>query len=98
MRNILLEPVSGVCSNPHDTRNCSQRGNSKCPACKGKHTIFDRKCKFHPKHVPEKPKFGPTLPPAMAKEKLAMERRAKEKATEERRKGQGEADESMVDA
>jgi len=60
--------------------------------------MVDRKCKFHPKHVPEKPKFGPTLPPAMAKEKLAKEKRAREKAIEERRKEQREADENMVDA
>jgi hypothetical protein len=41
---------------------------------------LDRKCRFYPKHVPEKPKFGPTFPPVMAKEKLAKERRAKDKA------------------
>jgi hypothetical protein len=47
-------------------------------------------------NIPEKPKFGPTLPPAMAKEKLARERRAKQKAVEERRE-QGETDENMSD-
>jgi len=70
----------------------------KRPACKEEHPIFDRRCKFHPKHVLEKPKFGPTLPLAIAKEKLAKERRAKEKAIEERRKVQREADKNMVDA
>jgi hypothetical protein len=65
----------------------------RCPACKGEHPIFDRKFRFHPKHTLEKPTFGPILPPAIAREK-----RAKEKAIEERRKGRAEADESMVDA
>jgi hypothetical protein len=88
----------GVCSNPHNTRNCSQRDSPRCPACRGEHPIFNRKCKLHPKHIPEKPKFGPTLPPVMAKEKLARERRAKEKAMEERREEQGEIDENMSDA
>jgi hypothetical protein len=62
------------------------------------HPIFDRKCKFHPKHILEKPKFGPSFPPALAKEKLAKEKRAKDKAMEERRKEQGEVDENMADA
>jgi hypothetical protein len=96
--NCSHQTKCGICSNPHNTRNCSQRDSPRCPACKGDHPIFDRKCKFHPKHAPEKPKFGPTLPPAMAKEKLAKERRIKEKAIEERRKEQREADENMVDA
>ena len=59
--------------------------------------MFDRRCRFHPKHIPEKPKFGPTLPLAMAREKLAEERRAKERAMEQRRKERGEADEDMAD-
>jgi hypothetical protein len=96
--NCTHQKKCGICSNQHDTRNCSQRDSPRCPACKGDHPIFDRKCKFHPKHVLEKPKFGPTLPPAMAKEKLAKERRAKEKALEERRIEEGEADDNMLDA
>jgi hypothetical protein len=56
------------------------------------------KCKFHPKHIPEKQNFGHALPPAMAKEKLAKERRATDMATEEQRKERGEADKDMVDA
>lgn len=67
-------------------------------ACKGEHPIFDRKCRYHPKHTPEKPTFGPTLPPAIAREKLIREKRAKEKAIEERRKEQGEVDQNMADA
>jgi len=55
--------------------------------------VFDRRYRFHPKHVPEKLKFGPALPPAIAKEKLAEERRAKERATEQT----GETDEYMAD-
>jgi hypothetical protein len=70
----------------------------KCPACKEKHPIFDRRCKFHPKYVLEKPKFGPTLPLAMVKEKLAKEKSAKEKALEERRMEEGGADDNIVDA
>jgi len=96
--NCTHQTKCGICSNPHNTRNCSQRDSPKCPACRWDHPIFDRKCRFHPKHVPEKPKFGLTLPPAMAKEKLAKERRAKEKALEERRMEEGEADENMLDA
>jgi hypothetical protein len=75
----------GVRSNPYNTRNCSQRDSPRYPAYRGKHPIFDKKYKLHPKHTPEKPKFSPTLPLAIAKEKLARERRAKEKAIEERR-------------
>ena len=74
------------------------RTSPGCPACEGEHPILDRKCEVHPKHVPEKPKFGPTLPPVMAKEKLAKERRAKEKAIAGRRMEQGETDENMLDA
>ena len=59
--------------------------------------MFDRRCRFHPKHIPEKPKFGPTLPLAMAREKLAEERRAKERAIEQRRKERGEADDDIAD-
>jgi hypothetical protein len=44
--------------------------------------MFDRRCRFHPKHIQEKLKFGPALPLAMAREKLAEERRAKERAIE----------------
>ena len=44
--------------------------------------MFDRRCRFHPKHIPEKPKFGPALPLAIAREKLVEERRAKERAIE----------------
>jgi hypothetical protein len=92
--NCMNKTKCGICSNPHNTGNCSQRDSPRCPACKGEHTIFDKKCKLHPKHIPDKPKFGPTLPPAMAKEKLARERRARQKAVEERR----EQDENTSDA
>jgi hypothetical protein len=106
--NCSHQTKCGICSNPHNTRNCSQKDSPRRPACKGDHPIFDRKCKFHPKHTPEKPKFGPTLPSAMAKEKLSKERRikeraieerrTKERAAEERRKEQVEVDENMSDA
>jgi len=42
--------------------NCSQRNSPRCPMCKRKHPTFDGRCKGHPKHSPEKPKFGPKLP------------------------------------
>jgi hypothetical protein len=96
--NCTHQKKCGICSNPHDTRNCSQRDSPRCPACKGDHPILDRKCKFHPKHVPEKPRFSPTLPPAIAKEKLAKEGRVKEKALEERRIEEREADDNILDA
>jgi hypothetical protein len=95
--NYTNKTECSVCSNPYNTRNCSQRYSPRYPACRGEHPIFDKKCKLHPKHIPEKPKFDPTLPPAMAKAKLAKERRAKQKAVEERRE-QGETDENMSDA
>ena len=95
--NCSHQTKCGICSNPHNTRNCSQRDNPKCPVCKEKHFVFDRRCRFHPKHIPEKPKFGPTLPPAIAREKLAEERRAKERAMEQKKKERGEADEDMAD-
>jgi hypothetical protein len=59
--------------------------------------VFDRRCRFHPKHIPEKLKFSPALPLAMAKEKLAEERRAKERAIEQRRKERREADNDIAD-
>jgi hypothetical protein len=92
----------GICSGPHNTRNCSQRATPKCPACTREHPIFDRSCKFHPLHVAattqpsdagrngkqgngrsskQKPVFGPSLPPSMAKE---------------RRQASVEADETMT--
>ena len=41
----------GICSNPHNTKNCSQRSSPKCPACgQGGHTVFDKRCKLHPRH------------------------------------------------
>jgi hypothetical protein len=92
--NCMSKTKCGICSNPHNTRDCSQRDSPRCLACRGEHPIFDKKCKLHREHIPEKPKFGPILPPAMAKEKLARERRAKQKAVEERR----EQDENMSDA
>jgi hypothetical protein len=92
--NYTNKTTCGIYSNLYNTRNCSQRDSPRYPVYRGEHTIFDKKCKLHLKHVPEKPKFGPTLPPAMAKEKLARERRAKQKAVEERR----EQDENMSDA
>jgi hypothetical protein len=88
--NCTHKTKCGICSNPHNTRNCSQRTTPKCPACRGPHPIFDRKCKFHPRHVTideeqestgdktrsrdegaskQRPTFGPTLPPGMARER-----------------------------
>lgn len=43
----------GICSSEHDTRNCSNRDNPKCPACGDAHTIFDRGCPLHPKSNPK---------------------------------------------
>jgi hypothetical protein len=40
-----------ICSNPHKTRNCSQRATHRRPACTGEYPIFDRKCKCRPMHV-----------------------------------------------
>lgn len=47
--------------------------------------IAGRVCKHHPKHTQEKPTFSPTLPLAIAREKLEREKRANKKASEERR-------------
>ena len=44
--------------------------------------MFDRRCRFHLKHILEKLKFGPTLLLVIAREKLVEERRAKERAIE----------------
>jgi hypothetical protein len=93
--NCTHQTKCGACPNPHNTKNCSQRTSLKCPACKGEHPVFDRKCKFHSECTTadnEKPKFGPSPPPAMAKEKLAKESTAKEKAIEEGREEGGGAD------
>jgi hypothetical protein len=88
---------NSIYSNPYNTRNYSQRDSPRYLAYRGEHPIFNKKCKLHLKHILEKPKFSPTLPLAMAKEKLARERRAKQKVVEERRE-QGETDENMLDA
>ena len=92
----------GICSNPHNTRNCSQRATPKCPACIGEHPIFDRRCKFYPLHVvattqpsnagrigkqgngrgsKQRPVFGPSLPPGMAKERRQVSVEADETMT-----------------
>jgi hypothetical protein len=48
--------------------------------------VFDRKCKFHSKYILEKPTFGRTASPAMAKGELGRKMIVKEKAMEEMRK------------
>jgi hypothetical protein len=89
---LLFTNISdcGICSNPHNTRNCSQRTTPKCPACLGPHPVFDRKRRLHLRHSAmngeletsggitrsrdegasnQRPTFGPTLPPGMARER-----------------------------
>jgi hypothetical protein len=51
LTNCTHKTKCGICSNPHNTRNCSQRTTPKCPACLGPHPIFDRKCRLHPRHI-----------------------------------------------
>jgi hypothetical protein len=41
----------GICSEKHQTRECSNRGSPKCPACTGPHPIYDRRCIRHPRHI-----------------------------------------------
>lgn len=41
----------GICAGPHQTRECNNRDNPKCPACGDAHTIFDRSCPFHPRNT-----------------------------------------------
>jgi hypothetical protein len=81
--NCTNKTKCGICSNPHNIRNCSQRTTPKCPACLGPHPIFNRKCRFHLRHITtdgeqestgkgaskQRPTFGPTLPPGMARER-----------------------------
>ena len=41
----------GRCSGPHNTRECTNQDRLLCPACSGNHTVFDRKCTLHPRHI-----------------------------------------------
>jgi hypothetical protein len=41
----------GICSNPHNTRNCSQRTTPKYLVYLGPHPIFARKYRFHLRHI-----------------------------------------------
>ena len=41
----------GICSEKHQTRDCTNRARPKCPACAGPHPIFDRRCIRHPWHI-----------------------------------------------
>jgi hypothetical protein len=41
----------GICSEKHQTRDCTNRDKPKCPACTGPHPIFDRRCIRHPRHI-----------------------------------------------
>lgn len=41
----------GICTGSHNTRECTNQGRPRCPACSGSHTVFDRKCTLHPRHI-----------------------------------------------
>jgi hypothetical protein len=40
----------GHCLGDHQSRECMNRDNPKCPACNGAHSIMDRRCVANPNH------------------------------------------------
>lgn len=40
----------GHCSGDHQSRDCMNKNNPKCPACNGPHSIMDRRCVANPRH------------------------------------------------
>lgn len=60
--NCRRKPKCGVCSQEHATRACTNHDDPHCPVCAGKHTVFDRACPLHPRHV-KSPAKKATLPP-----------------------------------
>jgi hypothetical protein len=48
----------GICSEKHQTRDCTNRDRPKCPACTGPHPIFDRRCIRHPRHIEKEARKG----------------------------------------
>jgi hypothetical protein len=51
--NCSSETKCGVCSGTHNTKKCNRTFYHKCPACgKVGHTVFDKKCRLHPKQSP----------------------------------------------
>lgn len=49
--NCSRKVCCGKCSGNHNTRNCDDQRPAKCPACTGAHTIFEKKCPQHPRHM-----------------------------------------------
>jgi hypothetical protein len=39
----------GHCSGDHQSRDCINKNNPKCPACNGPHSIMDRRCVANPR-------------------------------------------------
>jgi hypothetical protein len=44
----------GHCSGNHQSRECTNRDNPRCPACSGAHSIMDRRCVANPRHKNER--------------------------------------------
>lgn len=66
--NCSSETKCGVCSGTHNTKKCNRTFYHKCPACgKVGHTVFDKKCRLHPKHHQVSDKIDEIQKPAEQK-------------------------------
>ncbi|CAD0098219.1 unnamed protein product, partial [Aureobasidium mustum] len=54
----------GHCSGNHQSRDCMDKGNPKCPACNGPHSIMDRRCVANPRHKEARQQAPDTRPQA----------------------------------
>ena len=49
--NCTRTVCCGLCSGRHNTRECTNQDKPHCSACSGNHTVFDRRCTLHPRHI-----------------------------------------------
>lgn len=49
--NCRRGPKCGICSGTHNTKACTRPDQPKCPACVGPHTVFNKACPLHPRHI-----------------------------------------------
>lgn len=45
----------GHCSQNHQSRDCMNKDNPKCPACNGAHSVMDRRCVANPRNDRNRP-------------------------------------------
>ena len=66
MQSNCRKPTKcGICSQGHNTRDCTNKSTPKCPACAGSHAVYDRtKCPRHPRHRPYQVQSGTMMSPS----------------------------------